>query len=118
MDDCNLLDQEIKKLQFALDENQNENNNKNSTINWTPEMIATTRKVFVIAVVMMVLQIFNGVVPMSFYAANIFQETGSNLSPNMSAIVIGAIQLIGTCFATHLVDRSGRKVTDLHKVFS
>lgn len=44
------------------------------------------------------------------YTATIFAESGSNLSPNMSAIVIGTIQLIGTLISTNLVEKAGRKV--------
>lgn len=47
---------------------------------------------------------------MQAYIANIFQESGSNLSPNISAIVVGIIQLVGSFASTFLVDRSGRKV--------
>ena len=62
-------------------------------------------------IVLVVLYIYSGITPMTFYTATIFQDTGSNLSPNMSAIVIGVIQLIGTCVATDLVERVGRKVS-------
>lgn len=44
------------------------------------------------------------------YTANIFAEAGSTMSPNMSAIVVGVIQLFGSYAATNLVDRAGRKV--------
>lgn len=47
---------------------------------------------------------------MQNYTASIFEESGSNMSPNMSAIVVGVIQLIGSYAATNLVDRAGRKV--------
>lgn len=44
------------------------------------------------------------------YAGQIFKDSGSHLSPNLSAIVIGVIQLVGTFTPTILVDRVGRKV--------
>lgn len=44
------------------------------------------------------------------YTATIFRESGSNISPNLSAIIVGAIQLLGTYVATFLVDRLGRKI--------
>lgn len=47
---------------------------------------------------------------MNFYGASLFQETVSNLSPNMSAIIIGVIQVVVTCTATQIVERIGRKV--------
>lgn len=44
------------------------------------------------------------------YTATIFKESGSNLTPNMSAIIVGAIQLLGSYMSTLLVERAGRKV--------
>lgn len=44
------------------------------------------------------------------YTASIFEEAGSNMSPNMSAIFVGVIQLIGSFLPTILVERGGRKV--------
>lgn len=105
--DSKVLELEISKLKTMLDHNLSESNNK---IIWTTESIEITRKAMIIGVVMVVLNIFNGVEPMTYYTANIFQDTGSNLSPNMSAIIIGVFQVIGTWIATQLVDRSGRKV--------
>lgn len=45
------------------------------------------------------------------YTATIFAESGSEISPKLSAIVVAAIQLVGTLVATQLVDRVGRKVS-------
>lgn len=43
------------------------------------------------------------------YSSIIFMESGSTLSPNMSSIVIGFIQLVASYVATILIDRAGRK---------
>jgi hypothetical protein len=53
---------------------------------------------------------FSGCFALINYTASIFQEAGSSLSPNMSAIVIGVIQLAGSYGSTVLVDRIARKV--------
>lgn len=60
----------------------------------------------------MALNQLSGVNGMSGYSSIVFQEAGSStMSPNMSVVVIGVIQLIGTCTVTCvLVDRLGRKV--------
>ncbi|XP_031622888.1 facilitated trehalose transporter Tret1-like isoform X2 [Contarinia nasturtii] len=50
-----------------------------------------------------------GGVAYASYAAKIFQETGSNMSPNVSAIVTGAIEFAGILVAVYLIDRAGRK---------
>lgn len=47
------------------------------------------------------------------YTATIFLESGSNLTPTMSAIIIGGIQVIGIYLSTILVDKAGRKVTTI-----
>lgn len=44
------------------------------------------------------------------YTASIFAESGSTLSANMSAIVTGSLQMVGSYCSTLLVDRVGRKV--------
>lgn len=44
------------------------------------------------------------------YTATIFRESGSTISPEFSAIIVGVIQLLGTYVATFLVDRLGRKI--------
>ena len=43
------------------------------------------------------------------YTATIFEQSGSNISPNLSAVIVGATQLLGTYVATFLVDRLGRR---------
>lgn len=59
---------------------------------------------------MMAINQLCGCFAMINYAAVIFEESGSNLSPNVSAIVVGLIQIVGAYFSTVLVDRSGRKI--------
>lgn len=44
------------------------------------------------------------------FTAKIFVESGSKISANFSAIIVGLIQLLGTYVATFLVDRLGRKI--------
>lgn len=53
---------------------------------------------------------FCGVFTMLNYTATIFRESGSSISPDFSAIMVGIIQLLGTYVATFLVDQLGRKI--------
>lgn len=63
----------------------------------------------------MALNQFCGCFYMMNYAQSVFAESGSvlNLSPSLSVIVVGLIQLIGCYVCTLLVDRIGRKVCAL-----
>lgn len=58
----------------------------------------------------MALNQFCGCFAMMTFTATIFKESGSNLSPNLSSIIVGGIQIIGSMFPTLFVDRLGRKV--------
>lgn len=64
----------------------------------------------------MIFHEFNGCFTMMSYASIIFRESGSTLSPSVSSIIIGAIQLVGAYVASMLVDRLGRKVRKIAKI--
>lgn len=66
-----------------------------------------------IGVSLCLLQQLSGCFGMMNYTASIFEDAGSSLSPNMSSIIVGLIQLLGSYLSTILVDRLGRKVVGL-----
>lgn len=63
-----------------------------------------------IGFMLMSLNIFTGSMLMLSYAGTIFRDSGANIDPNTSAIVLIAVQLVGTYIASFLVDRLGRRV--------
>jgi Sugar (and other) transporter len=67
-------------------------------------------KVLAIGSVLQFLEQFSGLFGLLFFVSTIFKYSGSNLSPNVSSIIVGVIQLIGCYCSTLLVDRAGRKV--------
>lgn len=69
-----------------------------------------TRKAIMLGLALLALKQFTGNTTMLNYAGQIFKDSGSHLSPNLSAIAIGIIQVVGTFTPTLLVDRAGRKV--------
>ncbi|KAI9585287.1 hypothetical protein GQX74_001134 [Glossina fuscipes] len=71
------------------------------------------RKAFLIGVALMALNQFCGCFAMINYTASIFEQSGSSLSPKISAIIVGVIQLLGSCASTLLVERAGRKYLPL-----
>lgn len=68
------------------------------------------RKAMIIGLFLMFLHEFCGCFTMINYTATIFRESGSEISPGLSAIIVAAVQLIGTIVSMKLVDRAGRKV--------
>lgn len=81
-----------------------------NSFNWSDLMRAPGRKAITIGIVLVAINQFCGCFAMLNYTSNIFKEAGSNMSPNMSAIIVGVIQLLGSYVATNLVERAGRKV--------
>lgn len=69
-----------------------------------------TRKSVGIGFVLILYNQLCGTFAMLNYAATIFATSGSNLTPQMSAIVVGIIQLIGAYMSLYLVDVAGRKI--------
>ncbi|XP_052864417.1 uncharacterized protein LOC128271026 [Anopheles cruzii] len=63
-----------------------------------------------IGVFLMFVNQFCGIFTVLTYAASIFATVGSTLSPNMSTIIMGSIQIIGTLSSFVLIDVVGRKV--------
>lgn len=65
---------------------------------------------FIIGPTLMAVSQFSGTFTISNYASIIFKASGSTIEPNMSAIVMGSVQVLGTCCASILIDKLGRKV--------
>lgn len=109
--DNEILQQEMIKLRNSLNtSNNDENNDESISFNWSDLVRNPGRKAFIIGIVLSLVNQLCGCFAILNYTANIFEESGSNLSPNTSAIVVGVIQLLGSYVATILVDRAGRKV--------
>jgi SP family facilitated glucose transporter-like MFS transporter 8 len=71
---------------------------------------AGTRKALIIGIVLAANLQFCGIFAIVSYTVNIFREAGSDLSPNASTILIGALQLAGSCVSSLLLDKAGRKI--------
>lgn len=103
-----MVRQEIAKLQTIIAADQSASNINASK--WSDFTTKIARKALILGVVLIGLYLWNGSYGLTAYIANIFEQTGSPLSPNMSAILIGVAQLAGTCIAIVTVDCFGRKV--------
>lgn len=106
--DCATLQQVMSTLKTVIG-SQSAKTEKN-TLNWSELLKNPTRKAFIIGIVLALLCRWCGCVTMISHAGYIFKEAGSSMAPNTAAIVVAALQLIGSYMATILVDRAGRKV--------
>ncbi|KAK4875277.1 hypothetical protein RN001_011699 [Aquatica leii] len=67
-------------------------------------------KAMVIALALMFFQQLSGINAVLFNALEIFQQSGTTLSPNVCTIISGAVQVIATYVATVLIDKAGRRI--------
>lgn len=103
-----IIDYEINALKQSLDINVKVDNKTSSHCSDSTSRIG--RKAMIIATILIDIYTLSGFLAISNYASNIFQDTGSCLSPNTATIIVNLINLIGTCIVIQLVDRLGRKV--------
>lgn len=72
--------------------------------------VPANRKGFLICVSLMFFQQFSGINAVIFFSVSIFKAAGSDLDPNICAIIIGVVQVLMTFAAAALVERAGRKL--------
>ncbi|XP_017958820.1 facilitated trehalose transporter Tret1-like [Drosophila navojoa] len=63
-----------------------------------------------IAIALMLLQQLTGINAILFYVTTIFIQAGTNLSANVSTIIIGVVQVVATIAAILLIEKAGRKL--------
>lgn len=72
--------------------------------------LKSSRKALIIGIVLVTVNQLCGCFAFINYTAEIFQQSGSSLSPNMSAIIIAAIQLAGSVISIFIVEKITRKL--------
>ena len=70
---------------------------------------ASVRRPFFILIAYFGIYQFSGVNPLTFYAVDIFQETGTSLDKNVATILMGAVRLVFTVAGCALQRRLGRR---------
>lgn len=106
--DSDILQQEMIKLKNVIGTQSTKS--ATNSLDWSELMRRPARKAFTIGIVIALLSRCCGCFAMISYTAYIFNEAGSSMTPNTSAIVVAIIQTFGSYMATFLVDRAGRKV--------
>nr|CAD7462898.1 unnamed protein product [Timema tahoe] len=69
-----------------------------------------TGRAVVITIGLMAFQQLSGINAVIFYSERIFEDAGSTLSPSLSTIIVGVVQVLATYASSVLVDRTGRRV--------
>lgn len=59
---------------------------------------------------LMLFQQLSGINAVIFYTVEIFEDAGSDMDSNLSAIIIGIVQVVATFAAVMFVDRAGRRI--------
>ncbi|KAH8248789.1 hypothetical protein KR032_003244, partial [Drosophila birchii] len=105
------LQLELQKLQTTDKNKDGEGANEDANgVTWEDFAEGKTRKAFLIGLVLIMFTQLCGCVAMLSYTALIFEQAGVSMPPTMAAIIVGAIQLLGSYASTLLVERLGRKV--------
>lgn len=86
------------------------NNDASSNFSWKDLKEKQSRKVLIYGTVLMALNQFCGCFPMMNFTATIFKGSGSTLSPNVSSIFVGVVQILGALLCTFMVEKAGRKL--------
>lgn len=108
-----MLQQELTNLRTITTDDRRTNEVK-ASVKWSDFTTKTARKALAFGFILIGLYAWHGIYGLSAYLANIFETTGSPLSPNMSAIVLAALSIFGAFLATMTVDRFGRKVFSMN----
>lgn len=66
-------------------------------------------KALIVTTCLFVFQQFSGISAVIYYAENLFSESGSSISPEVAAILLGVAQVVATTITLLFVDRFGRK---------
>ncbi|KAJ8981948.1 hypothetical protein NQ317_002120 [Molorchus minor] len=70
----------------------------------------STLKAMYISVGLLVFQQFSGINAVLFYSQQIFQQTGSDLSPEICTIIVVGVQFFSSFVTPFIVDKFGRKI--------
>jgi SP family facilitated glucose transporter-like MFS transporter 8 len=101
------LEEELTKMSLSLREIQE----RNSYRNLYKDLLLDQgmRRALIIGIVVSATQMLSGIYVILSYTATIFQMTGSDLSPQVSTIIVGSLLAAASILACLLMDRAGRK---------
>ncbi|ODM92464.1 Facilitated trehalose transporter Tret1, partial [Orchesella cincta] len=98
------VETELEELTASVNESQS----KSAT--WKDLLEKSSLKPTVLAVSLMVFQQLAAIDAVMFYTVDIFASSGADINENLSANIVGAIQVLATITAAMVVDRGGRRL--------
>ncbi|XP_037034110.1 facilitated trehalose transporter Tret1-like [Bradysia coprophila] len=99
---------EFNELKQKFSE-KNEKSVAASSLAWRDFAPRASQRALFVAIMIIVINECSGAFILLSYTATIFANSGSVLSPNLSAIIVGVIQLAGTYISTIYIEKTGRK---------
>ncbi|ODM98291.1 Facilitated trehalose transporter Tret1 [Orchesella cincta] len=96
------IEPELKEIQSGIDEANN--NTSGGSL-----LVGSTIKPCLMSVTAMAFQQLAGINAVIFFSVDIFKAAGSDIDPNVCAIIVGMTQAVGFAFAGILMNRFGRK---------
>lgn len=105
------IQQEVEKMIKSTNTNTDKlSDPKENSISLADLKSPAIRRSMIYGFILIALNMLCGCFVLINYTASIFTESGSTLPPNISAIIVGIIQVIGSFVSTAIIDRFGRKV--------
>ncbi|KAG4079556.1 hypothetical protein HA402_006464, partial [Bradysia odoriphaga] len=107
IDDTAAIEETMEHLKQAVAEAQG--NVNTSQLRMSDVTTRPGSRAMLIAIVLVLLNQFSGVFTLMNYSAEIFQQSGSLLSENLSSVIVQSIQAIGACFVAVIIEKGGRR---------
>ncbi|XP_051160040.1 facilitated trehalose transporter Tret1 isoform X2 [Leptopilina boulardi] len=101
---------DITEEMTAVEKAHIDSEQQDSESSFTELFRGTNFKPFLISIGLMLFQQLSGINAVVFYAVKIFEDAGSTVDKNLSAIILGIVNFLATFIATGLIDRTGRKI--------
>lgn len=106
---CEKLELELSSLE-TNDKNKNSDSELDTSFDYSIFRKNSTHKALIIGITLITVNQMSGCFALINYTAQIFKDAGANLDPNISAIIVGIIQIAGSYGSTYFVDKTNRKV--------
>lgn len=105
-----MIQAKVEQLRSIIDDTDAKQSKENS-MKWSDVTKNPGRKAIMIGIFLSALDNFSGSFALLNYTAIIFEESGSFMSSNESALIVCIFQLFGTIIMPFLIDKAGRKVS-------